>query len=231
MRPEAQKLDDAFNSMLRTDYIALKDTPKLALLTQYYVDYFGYLRQVVSESDQLIVGRRGTGKTTLLYRGLIECMRSWTSEQSLAKTRTLGIYLDLSKSQALFNTTAGVIDFEYLFVSEVCEAIRSEITRSWPELEKDPSFFTRLFDSAEKKQAAVVKEHLNTLANVLRSGVPRLIERSGGVETKSFNQTTTGSGISGVLGSSESKLSVTADKKSDSSLEQKLATKSHIISL
>jgi GH24 family phage-related lysozyme (muramidase) len=66
-----QTVDDAFNSMLRADYIPLKDTAKLSLLAQYYVDYYGFLNQILSESDQLIVGCRGTGKTTLLYRALV----------------------------------------------------------------------------------------------------------------------------------------------------------------
>jgi len=72
-----RNIEDAFNSMLRTDYIPLRDTSKLKRLSRYYVDYFGYLRQIVGESDQLVIGRRGTGKTTLLYRGLIECIHSW----------------------------------------------------------------------------------------------------------------------------------------------------------
>src|SRR5271156_1442901 len=97
-----QQIDDAFNSMLRTDYVPLKDTAKLSLLAQYYVDYYGFLNQILSENDQLIVGRRGTGKTTLLYRALVECMRSWDSTKaSIAKPRTLAIYIDLNKCQAL----------------------------------------------------------------------------------------------------------------------------------
>ena len=92
--------------MLRTDYISLKDTERLNLLSRYYVDYFGYVSQIVGEQDQLIVGRRGTGKTTLLYRGLIECTASWTEEPCAAKPRTLGIYLDLSKCQ-LINSDPG----------------------------------------------------------------------------------------------------------------------------
>jgi predicted AAA+ superfamily ATPase len=72
-----QQINDAFNSMLRTDYVPLKDTAKLNLLAEYYVDYYNFLNQILSENDQLIVGRRGTGKTTLLYRALVDCMRSW----------------------------------------------------------------------------------------------------------------------------------------------------------
>ena len=64
-KAEEQKISEAFSSMLRTDYIALSDIEKLKLLSLYYVDNFGFLDQILSENDQLIVGRRGTGKTTL----------------------------------------------------------------------------------------------------------------------------------------------------------------------
>lgn len=84
------KLDDALTSMLRTDYIPLRDTEKLQKLRDYYVDYMGYVPQLLGETDQLIVGRRGTGKTTLLYRALVECMRSWKRGlDTAAKHRTL----------------------------------------------------------------------------------------------------------------------------------------------
>ena len=53
------RISEAFNSMLRTDYISLNDLEKLSSLAEYYVDYFGYLPQILAKSDQLIVGRRG----------------------------------------------------------------------------------------------------------------------------------------------------------------------------
>src|SRR5215216_4674091 len=97
----AQDLEDAFDSMLRTDYIPLRDTEKLNRLADYYVDYMDYVSQIFGPVDQLIVGRRGTGKTTLLYRSLVECMRSWGQLDTAARPRTLGVYLDLEKCQSL----------------------------------------------------------------------------------------------------------------------------------
>jgi hypothetical protein len=47
----ASSMDDALTSMLRTDYIALKDTDKLRRLREYYVDYMGYIPQLLSETD------------------------------------------------------------------------------------------------------------------------------------------------------------------------------------
>jgi len=135
---DSRAVQDAFTSMLRTDYIPLKDTARLNLLSRYYVDYFGYLSQIVGEQDQLIVGRRGTGKTTLLYRGFIECMASWTDASCAAKPRTLGIYLDLSKCQLLTTEPEEFLAFEHMVVSEICDAISDELLRSWPELKDSP---------------------------------------------------------------------------------------------
>ena len=180
------KVDDAFNSMLRTDYIALRDTAKLGQLAEYYVDYYGFLRQILSESDQLIIGRRGTGKTTLLYRALVESMRSWDPEQdTAAKPRTLAIYIDLNKCQALGDAESDrFAEFEHIFVSEFCDAIAEEITRSWPAVMAQANIFTNLFRSAEQKKAKETSRLLERLAEVLRSGLPRVIDRSGKVETK-----------------------------------------------
>ena len=45
---DSRSIQDAFTSMLRTDYIPLKDTERLNLLSRYYVDYFGYVSQIVA---------------------------------------------------------------------------------------------------------------------------------------------------------------------------------------
>ena len=170
-------VEDAINSMLRTDCIPLTDTEKLGRLKHYYVDYMGYLTQILSESDQLIVGRRGTGKTTLLYRAFVECMCCWDPiQKSLAKPRTLGLYLDLSKCQPLIEAEQDFNQFEHTFVSALCDALQEEMTRSWPALRSDPTLFQRLFNSAENKRAAEVRRLINKLVSVLRTGIPRIAE-------------------------------------------------------
>lgn len=168
-------IEDAFNSMLRTDYIPLRDTSKLQRLSRYYVDYFGYLRQVVGETDQLIVGRRGTGKTTLLYRALIECIHSWNKNvDSRAKRRTLAIYLDLSKCQTLSDTSANdFAEFEHVFVSELVDTIKDELIRNWPDLGKEPGLFGKIFSRDEAKRNSDSSEALNRLSSIVRSGIPR----------------------------------------------------------
>jgi hypothetical protein len=168
-------IDDAFNSMLRTDYIPLKDTEKLQRLSRYYVDYFGYLRQIVGETDQLLVGRRGTGKTTLLYRALIECIHSWNDTTgTLAKSRTLAIYLDLSKCQTLSDTSSSDFTaFEHVFVTELVDSIREELFRNWPELAAEPGLMARIFSPAKARQRNESSSALDQLSSIIVSGIPR----------------------------------------------------------
>ncbi len=183
---EDTRLEDAFNSMLRADYIPLRDTAKLDLLSQYYVDYFGYVRQVLAENDQLIVGRRGTGKTTLLYRSLVDCRRSWNPDEDVqCKPKTLGIYLDLGKCQSLSDVESSVFDeFEHVFLSELREAIEEEIVRSWPAVEDHPGLLQRLFKPDEVKSAKETATALKELVEVIQTGVARRVDLSGSVSVR-----------------------------------------------
>lgn len=186
-------ISEAFNSMLRTDYISLNDTEKLALLSRYYIDYFGLLPEVLSDTDQLIVGRRGTGKTTLLYRALVACMQSWTKgypEGTAPQSRTLGIYVDLSKCQYIDDVAdEDFASFEHAFVSEVCDAISDQMTRFWPELNQEPGYFSRLFKAAESHQVAEVRSVLDRISQLVREGVPRIVDRSGPIQSKDVAST------------------------------------------
>src|SRR5712691_4313371 len=169
-------------------YISLNDTEKLNLLSRYYVDYFGLLPEVLSDTDQLIVGRRGTGKTTLLYRALVACMESWSKEHPdnvAPKARTLGIYVDLSKCQYIDDVADGDFTaFEHAFVSEVCDAIADQLTRFWPNLMQEPGYFSKLFRAAESNQVAEVRGVLDRIGQLLREGMPRVVDRSGPVQAK-----------------------------------------------
>jgi hypothetical protein len=161
-------IEDMLASMLRSDYIPLSDTKRLGKLKQYYVDYMGYLGQVLGDTDQLIVGRRGTGKTTLLYRALVECMESWTDKAVLANKNTLGIYIDISKCQSLNETSdKDFANFEISFAGELCRAISSEINRSWPTTERG-NLLGRLFHSAEARRRREVQQLIADLVSILR---------------------------------------------------------------
>jgi hypothetical protein len=197
----AQRVNESFNSMLRTDYISLNDVEKLNLLAEYYVDYFGYLPQILEHSDQLLVGRRGTGKTTLVYRAFVECMRSWQGDgtDSLTPPRTLGIYIDLSKCHSLDSASRGEFaDFEHVFVTELYEAISEQLYRFWPSLSKEPSLLKRIFSRTEQKRAADVQDDLEQLALLLREGLPRITKtNSAAVEKTQRSKGNRGAKIAG----------------------------------
>ena len=188
------KITEAFNSMLRTDYISLNDTDRLGLLAKYYVDYFGLIPEVLSDTDQLIVGRRGTGKTTLLYRAFVGCMQSWRHdhpEHIAPKQRTLGIYVDLSKCQYIEDVAdTDFVAFEHAFISDVCDAITEQLTRYWPALAQEPGYFSKLFRAAESNQVAEVKGVLDGIARLLREGLPRVIDRSSAVDVRESSGST-----------------------------------------
>lgn len=177
---QKRALEDAFNSMLRSDYIPLKDTDKLVRLADYYVDYLGFLREVVGQSDHLIIGRRGTGKTTLLYRGLIETINSWSDENSFAKKRTLGIYLDLSKCHSIEDTSSKEFsEFEHVFASELLESIKSELNRTWPELKSKPGLLSKIFTAKDVVAQNDTNNAIADLARILTEGVLRVQSKSG----------------------------------------------------
>lgn len=196
VRDPSGDIGEAFNSMLRTDYISLNDTEKLSLLSKYYIDYFGVLPDVLSDTDQLIVGRRGTGKTTLLYRALVGCYQSWKKDYKPAggaKTRTLGIYIDLSKCQYIEDVHAADFEaFEHAFVSEVCDCIGEQLFRFWPALAEEPGVFVRLFRAAEAKKITEVRHIIERIGKTLREGMPRVTDRSSPVSAKATSTLTRG---------------------------------------
>lgn len=178
------RISDAFDSMLRTDYIPLKDTEKLSLLAEYFVDYLGYLPELLGTTDQLIVGRRGTGKTTLLYRALVECMKSWEpGYEGPARPRTLGVYLDLDKCNSLAGSTDDYSRFERAFVSELCDAITEELQRSWPALKNEPGLMQKVLRPRGARRESEVRAELDRLVRVLTTGLPRFVDKSAPVQT------------------------------------------------
>jgi len=208
-------VDDALTSMLRSDYIPLSDTDKLNKLRAYYVDYMGSLNKVLGDYDQLIVGRRGTGKTTLLYRALVECMESWVSNDALAKPKTLGIYIDVSKCQSLNeneNENEEYATFEHNFVSELCNAIVREIKRSWPETGGSQNILAKIFKYVEeKKKKAEIDALIGELSALLLKGVPAISSKSTTIKKKKSNKAkdSVSSKVSGAVG--HDKINATAE--------------------
>ena len=102
-----QKLRNAFQSILRSDYISINDIPQLNQLDSYYVDYFNNVPKVLQDQDSYINGRRGTGKTALLMRCYYECLKTVSSKISKKSSifqnkKVLPLYIDLSQCKDIF---------------------------------------------------------------------------------------------------------------------------------
>jgi hypothetical protein len=73
---DINEVKGAFESILRSDYVSLENIDQLDNLENYYVDFYNNLGSLLQKQDNFILGRRGTGKTTLLYRGYYECLKT-----------------------------------------------------------------------------------------------------------------------------------------------------------
>lgn len=102
-----QNLRNAFQSILRADYISINDIQQLEQLDGYYVDYFNNIPKVLQDQDSFINGRRGTGKTALLMRCYYECLKTVSPKitkksKVFEDKRVLPLYIDLSQCKDIF---------------------------------------------------------------------------------------------------------------------------------
>lgn len=128
---EIQKVREAFNSILRADYISVSDVNQLSELNDYYVDFLKNLPKVLQSQDSYINGRRGTGKTTLLMRAYYECLKtiSPTVEEKsviLGKKKILPIYIDLSQCKDVF-CDGEAETFERSFILHLIDEFRKQL--------------------------------------------------------------------------------------------------------
>ncbi|MBE5860022.1 MAG: hypothetical protein E7301_07850 [Butyrivibrio sp.] len=157
------KVREAFQSILRADYVAISDLSALGQLDEYYVDFLKNLPKILLNQDTYIQGRRGTGKTTLLMRAYYECLKTISprvNEKSniLLGKKILPIYIDLSKCKELLEKEEA--NFEINFILRLVEEIRSQL--------RD------IFDGSNLK--LFVKDYsklnkFNEIAEIIRNGI------------------------------------------------------------
>lgn len=122
-------LRDTFDTLLRTEY---KDFNDVQELNNFYIDKFNYLFKTLSKNNNFIVGRRGTGKTTLLYRAYLECMLSFKKNyesEFLSTHNNLGIYIDLNKINTFKNDN--IENFERDFLLDIVNEFRNQVKIFW----------------------------------------------------------------------------------------------------
>lgn len=130
----SDKVIDAFSSMKTTDSISLEDSEHLKKLENYYIDPFNYIKNIMQEEDNFIVGRRGTGKSTLIYRAFVECINSWNKEKKIYKENILPIFIDLSKCESLTQKVDEESKFEEYFTYEIVRSFRKYINLLWDKI-------------------------------------------------------------------------------------------------
>ena len=133
-------------------------------LKKYYVDPFGYLASIIQREDNFIIGRRGTGKSTLLYRGFAECIDTWKTQR-----RVLPIYIDLSKCEALCSSDNN-IQIEHLFAYELMRCLESSLKLVWDKIVPLDQGYE------ESNLHEILKECIDKINFVLQTGVPIKVE-------------------------------------------------------
>lgn len=146
-----QNIRNAFQSILRSDYISISEIKQLEQLSEYYVDFYNNVPTVLQEQDSFICGRRGTGKTTLLMRAYYECLKNISpkikdKQSILGNKKVLPIYIDLSQCKEIFEENNGVL-IERNFLKMLIEEIKMQLENIFEEssfkfLKKDISKIT-----------------------------------------------------------------------------------------
>lgn len=130
---QKQNLRNAFDSILRADYITLDNLNELGDLEDYFIDFFGILQSLLQKQDSFISGRRGTGKTTNLLRGYYECLKSIAPKlQSksglIGNRKVLPIYVDLSTCNDLFDSNNDLALLEIHFIRQLIDSLKKQLT-------------------------------------------------------------------------------------------------------
>ena len=129
---EIQNLRNAFDSILRADYITLDQINELENLEDYFVDFFGIMQSLLQKQDNFIAGRRGTGKTTNLLRAYFECLKTISpklkeSTSIFSNEKILPIYVDLSTCNDLFDTEDNLQLIEVHFIRQIIESLKRQL--------------------------------------------------------------------------------------------------------
>lgn len=214
---QTHNLRNAFNSILRADYITLDNIEELGELEDYFIDFFGILQGLLQKQDNFITGRRGTGKTTNILRGYYECLKSISPKLKHKKSlltgkKVLPIYIDLSTCNDLFDTNDDLNLMEIHFIRQIIDALKKQL-----ELMFDDKFLA-LF---KKENPAL--DDLDYIEKVLIEGIT--ISSSKQVETTSAEKYTDSSEISVTLSPTKPQI---GGKENNSLTQERTQTVSHL---
>jgi hypothetical protein len=176
---QLQSLRNAFDSILRADYITLDRINELESLEKYFVDYFGIMQSIIQKQDNFISGRRGTGKTTNLLRAYYECLKTISpklkdKESLFDSEKILPIYIDLSTCNDLFDSEDNLQLIEVHFIRQVIESLKKQL-----ELMFDDTFLLVF----KKENPAL--EDLDFIEKVLVEGIALRNQGTSAITTRS----------------------------------------------
>lgn len=124
---KSNKVKNAFDSILRADYLSLDDFDELDNLSSYYVDFFNSVSSILQKQDNYVSGRRGTGKTTVLLKGYNECLKTIKNGESEYLTnKILPIYIDLSNCGDIFDKDNFEL-FEIHFIRQIINSLKRQL--------------------------------------------------------------------------------------------------------
>jgi Cdc6-like AAA superfamily ATPase len=193
---EIQNIRNAFDSILRADYITLDQIDELDKLEHYFVDFFGIMQSLLQKQDNFIAGRRGTGKTTNLLRAYFECLKTISPKlrdkpSVFDKEKVLPIYIDLSTCNDLFDSEDNLQLIEVHFIRQIIESLKRQL-----ELMFDDKFLLVF----KKENPAL--DDLDYIEKVLVEGIALRNQNVSTISTKTSE--TEQAEISSKLGLSES---------------------------
>ncbi len=130
---EKQKVRNAFESILRADYVSISDLSQMDQLDEYYVDFFNNIGSLLQRQDNYISGRRGTGKTALLLKGYYECLKTISKKveknsEILGADKVLPIYIDLSNCKEMLNQYSSLNSLEINFVRQIILNLKAQLS-------------------------------------------------------------------------------------------------------
>ncbi len=129
------QIKDAFDSILRADYLSVDNLNDLLKLNDYYVDPFNAIASILQKQDNFISGRRGTGKTTALLKGYFECQKTFDKEYNsnyFNTDKVMPLYIDLSNCVDIFNATDDSL-LETHFVRQLIDSLKRQIESMFDE--------------------------------------------------------------------------------------------------
>lgn len=168
MKPlkQNQKIRNAFESILRTDYISIDNIEQMKKLDKYYIDFYNNIGGLLQKQDNFISGRRGTGKTALLYRGYYECLKTISpklKENSpfFDDDKILPIFINLTTCNELFDPDNNEKLLEIHFIRQIIENLKRQLD----------SIFDAQFLVVFKKENLALRD-LDYIGELLIKGLP-----------------------------------------------------------